>query len=71
LRLRVGAWLAVPRTTSSRSDTTPDPTPGARRAAVLAREMAGPASGLSEEPAAIDMAPERGANYFDLKKGWS
>jgi len=28
LRLRVGAWLAVPKTTSSRSDTITDPTPG-------------------------------------------
>ena len=27
LRARVGAWLAVPRTTSSRLDTGPDPTP--------------------------------------------
>src|SRR5213078_5419698 len=52
LRLRVGAWLAVPRTTSSRSDTTSDPTPDARWAAVLGWEMAGPGSGLSEEPAA-------------------
>src|SRR6516165_6592541 len=31
LRLRVGAWLAVPRTTSSRSDTALDPTPGAKQ----------------------------------------
>src|SRR6516225_9607419 len=30
LRLRVGAWLAVPRTTSSRSDTALDPTPGSK-----------------------------------------
>src|SRR3984957_19869058 len=48
LRTRVGAWLAVPRTTSSRLDTGPDLTPG--RAARRSRGLPAPGSAAAGRP---------------------